>query len=191
MIKATLQDKTTVINILHSAFEPITIANSINFVVKQDAKRSERLTVLFEYLFYSALYYGDIYLSDNKKACLLIDYPHLKTYRFKLLKHQFNLVFKGIGLANLPKVLRRERLLKKHHYNIPHIHPLILATYRKDRGKAYAYTLIKEVLNTTENHLPIIIETTTLENIKLYEHFGFKTIKTVNTLDYPLIFLKK
>jgi len=49
MIKASFEDKKTIVNLLLSTFIELKFPNSINFVVKQDQKRSIRLQYLMEY----------------------------------------------------------------------------------------------------------------------------------------------
>lgn len=49
MIQVTKKEKSIVLEILHSAFYNVLILNSINFTVKKDKKRYERLMALMEY----------------------------------------------------------------------------------------------------------------------------------------------
>lgn len=49
MIQVTKKEKSIVLEILHSAFYNVLIPNSINFTVKKDKKRYERLMALMEY----------------------------------------------------------------------------------------------------------------------------------------------
>ncbi|CAL2093426.1 GNAT family N-acetyltransferase [Tenacibaculum sp. 190524A02b] len=192
MLKATVSDKNQIVTILCDAFEGITIPNSINFVIKQDQYRKKRLKVLMEYLVDTTFLFGDIYLSASKNTCLLIQYPHLKKTTFKTILFDLRLAFKCIGIFRIFKVLKREIVLNKCHIKEPHIHPIIMATKNNNKGKGSGYRLIKQVLEKYQsNKLPIIIETTTLENIKLYEHFGFSIFKKTNQFDYPLYFLRK
>lgn len=192
MYKATLQDRSCVVNILHSAFEPIKIPNSINYVVKQDKKRRKRLRILMEYLFDTSFLFGEVFLSDNRKACILVQFPHKKKVTLKTIKWDLRLAFKCIGFSNIFKVLKRELALKKYHIKDPHIHPIIMAANHEDKGKGFGVRLIMELKKYYENNkLPIIIETTTKENLKLYNKFGFKIFKETHDLDYPLFFLKR
>ncbi|WP_408028837.1 GNAT family N-acetyltransferase [Tenacibaculum xiamenense] len=192
MIKATKKDKELIVDILTSAFEPITIPNSINFVVKQDAKRRERLQVLMEYLFNNSLRFGEVFLSDNRKACALIQYPHTKKITLQTVLWDFKLALKCIGLMNVVKVLKRELALKKYHTKEPHIHPMILGTYSDERGKGHGFRLIKNLQEYyKDSTLPVIIETTTKENLDLYQYFGFEIFKETSELQYPLYFLRK
>ena len=192
MIKAKEEDKDIVTAILTSAFEPITTANSINFVVKQDDKRKERLHILMEYLFNNSLRFGEVFLSDNKKACVLIMFPYAKKITLRTIFWDLKLVFKCIGITHIFKVLKREFILKKYHRKEPHIHPMILGTFAEEKGKGHGFRLIKQLKDYyAENSLPMIIETSTKENLELYHYFGFEVFKESLALEYPLYFLRK
>lgn len=192
MLKATIKDKELITEILYQAFVDITIPNSINFVVNQDEKRKKRLRFLMEYLFLTTIEFGDIFISDNKKACVLISYPHLQKTTIKNIVLKIKLALKTIGLTNVFKVLKREQQLSKQHITEPHIHPVIMGVTKAHQGKGTGVRLIKEVFNFyKDNKLPCILETTTEENIKMYEKFGFKIVKESNDLNYPLFFLRK
>ncbi len=192
MLKATIKDKELVTEILHEAFVDITIPNSINFVVKQDEKRNQRLRFLMEYLFLTTLEFGNVFISDNKKSCALIAYPHLQKTTVKNIFWKLQLVFKTIGLSNVLKVLKREKQLKKYHIKTPHIHPVIMGVTKEHQGKGTGVRLIKEVFNFyKDNKLPCILETTTKNNIKMYEKFGFYIFEKSTNLKYPLYFLRK
>lgn len=192
MLKATIKDKELITEILYQAFVDITIPNSINFVVKQDIKRKQRLRFLMEYLFLTTIEFGDVFISDNKKACVLITYPHLQKTTIKNIVLKIKLALKTIGLTNVFEVLKREQQLSKQHIKTPHIHPIIMGVTKKHQGKGTGVRLIKEVFNFyKDNKLPCILETTTASNLKLYKKFGFKIVKESNDLNYPLFFLRK
>ncbi|WP_029209394.1 GNAT family N-acetyltransferase [Aquimarina agarilytica] len=191
MIKATYSDKKHIVAILHSAFEPIHDPNSINFIVKQDAKRSERIRVLMEYLFDDCMAFGEVLLSDNKNACILLKYPHKQKLTLNYILWQVKLAFKCIGLGGVYKVLKRQATLKKHHIKDPYIHPVIMGAKNEVRGFGIGVRLIKQLIDYySDNELPVIIETTTDENLKMYKRFGFEVFKEIKTKDFPLYFLR-
>ncbi|KAB1158706.1 GNAT family N-acetyltransferase [Tenacibaculum aiptasiae] len=192
MIKASFSDKELVTDILYSAFVNIKKDNSISFVVKQDSKRNKRLRFLMEYLFLTSFEFGEVFISDNKKACLLINYPHLQKTTLKNSYWKLLLIIKTIGIFNVFKILKRERELNKNHIKTPHIHPIITGVLNEHQQKGIGVRLIKEVLlHFKNNQLPCIIETTTKENLKLYKKFGFKIVRETHSLNYPLFFLRK
>jgi len=191
MIKATPSDKDHIVSILHSAFEPIKEANSINFIVKQDKKRSERIKVLMEYLFENCMAFGEIRISKNKDACILFKYPHTEKLTFNEILWQIKLAFKCVGLSNVFKVLKRQAILKKHHINTPYIHPVIMGAKNEVNGLGIGVRLIKQLIDEySQNELPVIIETTTDQNLRIYKRFGFNVFKEIKTKNFMLYFLR-
>lgn len=65
---AEKKDKDQVVDILTSAFIDVLIPNSINFVVKNDSRRAERLKSLMEFQFDIGLDLGYIFISDDSKV---------------------------------------------------------------------------------------------------------------------------
>ncbi len=191
MKKANYSDKAIIVSILHSAFEPIREANSINFIVKQDKKRSQRIKLLMEYLFEDCFRFGEVLISNNKEACILLKYPHTQKPTFKNLYWQLKLATGCIGLLNVPKVLKRQAILKKHHIKSPYIHPVIMGARNEINGLGIGVRLIIQLIDKySKNELPVIIETTTDQNLRIYKRFGFNVFKKIQTKDFPLYFLR-
>ncbi|MEJ7683000.1 MAG: hypothetical protein WKG06_35120 [Segetibacter sp.] len=75
MKKAELRDKNLVVDILTKSFDN---NQSVNYIVKQDQKRVQRVSSLMDYSFEVCYLFGDVFLSDDKKACALVTYPDKK-----------------------------------------------------------------------------------------------------------------
>lgn len=99
-----MRDK--VIEILYESFYD---NGSVNFVVKQDAKKDERIRELLAYSYNKAQRYGKVYLSYNEQAAAIVIDPEKD--RFTL--GDIRLIREVIGLGGLPKVLKREKNLKR------------------------------------------------------------------------------
>jgi len=165
--------------------------NSINLVVKQDVKRIQRMIILMEYLVEKAMLFGDVFMSDNKQACLLILYSNKEKITFKSVLMDLKLAFKCIGIKRVFKVLKRQQIAKKHFPKEDHIRPMILAVMPQYKGKGTAARFMIQVKNHFKNNtLPVIIDAALEYNVRLYEKFGFKIIDTDYTLGFPLHFLR-
>ena len=79
--------------ILVFAFLPLKEKNAINLVVKQDKKRKQRTYILMEYLFERAINFGEVFISDNNKACVLLKYPHKKRITFRTILIDYEVSF--------------------------------------------------------------------------------------------------
>ncbi len=191
MIRAEKADKPMVVNILLEAFEPLKEDNSINFVVKQDKKREQRMRVLMEYLFDKAMRTGAVFLSNNRASCLLITYAEKDRFSLKKMLSTLNLVFNCIGVMRVQKVLRRQRIIQRNYPNGNYIRPMIFAVKNEYRGTTTAAKLILEVFRDFKNNeLPVIVDTASKDHVKLYKKFGLKTYKKEVELGFPIYLMR-
>ncbi len=190
LIEATYNEKALVVEILTSAFETETVENQINLIVGNGKDRRQRMQVLMAYLFENSMLFGKVYLSDDRKGVLLINFSEQKT-TLKTIFLDIELAFKCIGFINVPSVLKRQRLAKKNHPKEKHISPIIFGVLPEVRGKLTAARLIKQVMHKyADNTLPVIIDTVTEYNLKLYQKFGFRIMKREESLGFPIYFLR-
>lgn len=191
MIRASKKDKIAVVNILVEAFEPLTEDNSINFVVKQDDKRTERMRVLMEYLFDKAMRTGAVFLSDNRASCLLISYADKDKFGISKLMSNLRLAFNCIGIERVSEVLKRQKIVERNYPKENHIKPMIFAVKNEFKGTVTAAKLILQVFNDfKDNQLPIIVDTASEDHVKLYQKFGLKIYNTEEELGFPIYLLR-
>jgi len=189
--KASSIDKKLVSDILVSAFSPLKENNSINLVVKQDRKRIERMQILMEYLFERAIRFGEVYISDNNKACILLKFPHQEKTTLRTLFLDIKLAYKCIGIERIFGVLKRQRIAYKNYPKEKHIRPLIMGVKEESNGNGTAARLMIRVKNKFKNNqLPVIIDAASQHNAQMYQKFGFKIIKKEETLGFPIYFLR-
>ena len=100
MIRAEYQDKQLIVNILTSSFEN---NKSVNYIIKQDSKRIIRIKNLMAYSFDVCYYFGDVFLSNDKKACALIVYPDKKKVNIRSVLLDLKLIIFSTGLVNIKK----------------------------------------------------------------------------------------
>jgi hypothetical protein len=110
MIKAEAVDKTTVINILSYSLKD---NQSVNYVVRNDKNSFERIKALMDYSFELCSMFGEVWLSDDKKACALILFPHDKRTTAKSIWLDIKLIFQAIGIFGITKTLKREAQIHK------------------------------------------------------------------------------
>lgn len=188
MKKASFRDRKIVVDILCQAFVDVLIPNSINFVVNKSGNRYKRLKALMEFQFDLSMLDGNVFLSDDYKGCIL--YLDRNEFSFKKLLLESRLLFACIGLNNMFKVLRREKLLKSFHPKDKFIHLWLMAVIPNEQGKGIGTKLLNESLQLYTGEL-IYIETTTAENRAFYTQNGFEIFHETFELDFPLYFLTK
>ena len=188
MIKASRNHKSRVIEILTKSFED---NQSVNYIVKQDSKRAERIKALMDYSFEVCFMFGEVYLSDDQKGCALILYPDQKSFSIKSILMDVQLLLNAIGLTRVGKAMSRESAIKSNYPKDPIYYLWFLGVINSDQNKGIGSQLLKEIIiDSQKQHKPIYLETSTIKNIPWYKKFGFSIY---NELDfgYKLFMLRK
>jgi len=187
MHQAKYSDKDLIVSILSKSFDD---NKSVNYIVKQDRKRAERLKKLMEYSFDVCYHAGDIFLSEDKKGCVLIVLPDTKKTTPKSILWDIKLALSVIGLSNIKKAMRREAKINSLHPKKPIYYLWFIGVDPSEQNKGIGTKLLTEVINEGPKGRPIFLETSTLKNIPWYEKFGFNVY---NKLDfgYELFCMKK
>jgi hypothetical protein len=119
MKKADKNQKNVIIDILAESFDTNL---SVNYIIKQDSKRAKRIRALMDYSFEVCTAFGDVFLSDDNKACAFIAYPDKKKTTLQSILLDMKLIFHAVGLGNLSKTLKREKLISSIQPKIPMAH---------------------------------------------------------------------
>lgn len=188
MLKAEVADKELITKILSKSFE----ANqSVNYIVRQDNKKTGRIDALMEYSFEVCSLFGDVFFSDDHKACALLLYPQNKRTTIKSIWLDVKLITQAIGFDGIGKALERESKIKAKQSKEPMIYLWFIGVNPSDQHKGIGSKLLQDVIAFAEQKkLPIFLETSTLTNLPWYERFGFKIYDRLE-LTYTLYFLKR
>ncbi|NCI46684.1 GNAT family N-acetyltransferase [Sediminibacterium soli] len=188
MKKAKYNDKHLVIDILAESFD----ANlSVNYIIKQDRKREKRIRALMDYSFEICTAFGDVFISDDNKACALIVYPDKKKVTLKSTVLDAKLILQAVGLGNISKTLKREKLIGSIQPKIPMTHLWFIGVDPVAQGRGIGSTLLQEIIEySNSNNRPIYLETSTVKNLPWYKEFGFE-VYNEQDLSYHLYFFKR
>lgn len=177
-------DKNHIIDILTDSFED---NKSTNFVIKQDQKREKRFRSLIEYSIYYGEKFGEVFLSEDKKACYIILDTEKKKTTLGSMIWDLRLVLKCIGVFRVGKVMKREALIKSHHPNEDFIHLWYIGVDPSIQGKGRGTQLMQSIIQKAQSaNKKIYLETSTQQNFKFYESFGFMEVVTLEQLGYSL-----
>jgi hypothetical protein len=188
MQKAKYSDKNLVIDILTKSFES---NQSVNYIVKQDKDRLERVRYLMDYSFEVCYLFGDVFLSEDKKACALVLYPDKKKTTFKTVLLDVKLILNTVGLKNINKTLAREKIIKNIQPKEPMNYLWFIGVDPSFQHSGIGTGLLNDlILDSEEKKRPIYLETSTLKNLPWYKKFGFQ-IYHEEDLSYKLFFLKR
>jgi hypothetical protein len=183
---ATIKEKQIVVDLLTSSFMD---NQSVNYVVRQDESKINRIRALMDYSYEVCKEFGEVWLSDDAKACALVLYPQNKRTTIKSIWLDLKLIVQAMGLNNIQKALNRETKIKKQQPQINMMYLWFIGVDPSEQHKGIGSKLLEEVIADAENkHLPLFLETSVIKNIAWYKRFGFNVYNKLE-LDYTLYFL--
>jgi len=187
MWKATPSDKSFILDILTRSFDD---NKSVNFVVKQDHNRVDRIRNLMDYSFNMCNQFGEVWISDDKQACALVLFPDKKRLTFRTLLWDLKLAFSVVGLDRVTSILRREAMVKANHPKEPIAYLWFLGVNPQTQGRGVGGALIQELVQRyKKKKRPIYLETSMQKNLPFYKKFGFEIFHTLE-LSYTLYQLR-
>lgn len=188
MTKAEYSDKSLIIDILSKSFDT---NQSVNYIVKQDGKRAERLKALMDYSFEVCYAFGEVFLSDDKEGCALVLFPDKKRTTLKSVFLDAKLIISCVGIGNIKKALSRESKIKNIQSKDLMYYLWFIGVDPQYQNTGTGTELMNDIIETSRIHKrPIYLETSTLTNLPWYKKFGF-TIYNELDLGYKLFFLKR
>lgn len=188
MRKAEYNEKKLVVDILTKSFDT---NQSVNYIVKQDDKRAKRVSALMDYSFEVCYLFGEVFLSDDKKACALITYPDKKKTTPKSILLDAKLILSCVGLKNIKKTLAREAMINKIQPKELKYYLWFIGVDPEYQNVGIGSVLLNEIIKDSEHKKrPIYLETSTLKNLPWYKKFGFDIYHELD-LSYKLFFLKR
>lgn len=188
MRRANYSDKSIILDILARSFDD---NKSVNYVVKQDQKRCERIRSLMDYSFNVCNAFGEVWISDDQQACALILHPDQKRTSLRTLIWDMKLALAVIGLDRVGAVLKRESMIKTKHPREPFSYLWFIGVNPQRQNKGIGSAFIQDVINECERKKrPIYLETSTEKNLPFYKKFGFEIFHSLD-LSYTLYHLRR
>lgn len=188
MKRAAAHQKTLVVDILSKSFDD---NKSVNFVVKQDYIRKERVRRLMEYSFNVCHAFGEVLISDDEQACALILLPDKKQTTLNALLWDAKLALTVIGLNRISSVLGREAMIKSFHPKEPFSYLWFIGVIPELQNKGKGSLLLNEIIQESEqNKRPIYLETSVDRNLPWYKKHGFEIFQSLE-LTYKLYMLRR
>ncbi|WP_290794136.1 GNAT family N-acetyltransferase [Flavihumibacter sp. UBA7668] len=188
MNKASSADKELIIDILFKSFRE---NKSIHFLLGKNATRPELIRKLMAYSVDYCTLFGEVYLSEDRKACALLLFPEKKKTTIHSILLDLRLAISVIGITHLKKTLDREARIKKIHPSTPFIYLWFIGVDPAEQGKGIGTRLLKKILEEAlQKGRPVYLETSTKKNIPWYESHGFTIYASLN-FGYELYCMKK
>jgi ribosomal protein S18 acetylase RimI-like enzyme len=188
MKRADSSQKSLVIDILTKSFDD---NKSVNYVVKQGRNRQARIRGLMEYSFQVCNAFGDVWISNDTRACALVLYPDKKHTTAAAIISDLVLASSVIGLSRVPQVLSRESKIKSLHPKIPFTYLWFIGVAPEFQNKGAGSQLLSEVMEkSVADQRPIYLETSVDRNLPWYKKHGFEIFNELD-FSYKLYLLRK
>lgn len=180
MKKAQVTDKDKVVKIICESFNT---NPHVNFIVKNDEKRSLRLAALAAYAFKYGMRRNGVFLTDDGLGVAIIfNYGKAKMnlYEYWL---QLVLVFKCFTLSRAFMVDKLESLIKKNRAaNVEFLYLWFFGVATEALGTTNGRDLMKFIFKMSlDQKLPIYLETSLKRNTIIYRRFGFEEYNVFET----------
>lgn len=188
MIQAKNEQKHLVVSLLTAAFRD---NQSVNYIVRQDSQKMERIAALMDYSFEICRLFGGVYLSPDRNACALILFPHQRKFSIAAIWLDIKLIFRAIGIRGLFKTLQRESAIKKKQPKLPMAYLWFIGVEPRFQHQGIGTDLLNQVIDFAYfRDLPVFLETSTMANLPWYERAGFAIYDKLS-LGYTMHFLKR
>ena len=188
MTRAEYGEKNLIVEILSKSFDT---NQSVNYIVKQDRKKAERLKALMDYSFEVCYAFGEIFLSDGKEGCALVLFPDKKRTTIKSIFLDAKLIISCVGIGNIKKAMSRESKIKNIQSKDLMYYLWFIGVDPQYQTTGIGTELMNGIIETSRiKKRPIYLETSTLTNLPWYKKFDF-TIYSELDLGYKLFFLKR
>lgn len=167
MIIGTKKDKSLAIKILTNSFKDNL---SVQYVA---GKNINTIKKLIEYSFYQAFNFGEIIFNNEKNACCFIINPAKKQTTLNSIIWDIKLLFSVIGLFNVSKVLKKEKIVQMNHpNNVNYLHLWYIGVLPNEQGKGLGSKLLNEIQDHYDK--PIYLETSMKNNVTFYTKNKFE-----------------
>jgi GNAT superfamily N-acetyltransferase len=188
MKRAENIDRNIIVDILVKSFRD---NKSVNYIIKQDARKEQRLKLLMEYSHDVCRLSGDVFITDDKSGCALIVKPDMKKTSLNSILLDVKFAIKCLGLFNITKAMNREAKIKSYHPNGLLYYLWFIGVDPAKQNQGIGSNLLKEVIREGQNDNRIIcLETSTQKNIPWYQSFGFNIYQELD-FGYKLFCLKQ
>jgi ribosomal protein S18 acetylase RimI-like enzyme len=177
MRQATSQDQEQVIAIIAAAFEDNA---RVNWVVKQDGRKKQRIRELIRYAFETALPRKGVFISSNEKAVALCYRMNLKPDSLYDFYIKLRLGIKAISPERIFYVLKRQAAISAQRpKDGNYLYFWFLAVEQEGRGRGAGLELSRHMFELSrKENIPIYAETSDERTSRIYQRFGFTLYHT-------------
>lgn len=177
-----------VLDILSKAFDS---NRSVNYVIGQGKNKEQRSRKLMEYSLKVCTAFGEVWLSDNERACALVHFPDKKKTNWRTMLWDIELALFVIGLSRVVTIMKREASIKKNYPKEPFCYLWFIGVVPQCQGNGIGSELLKALIERFDQaDRPIYLETSVEANLPWYKKAGFEVYRELS-FSYKLYLLRR
>ncbi len=169
MKKASRTDKLKVIGILETCFHDVP---GLVWVTGGGPNHTKKLRTLLDCAVELAFHQGEIWLSDNERATMLLFYQRDRRFSLRSTWLKLRMATQVIGLARLSEILAREQYIQAQQTNANSIYVWFIAALDDSMDGVVDLKNALFQKSYLEN-LPILMETTVRKVALAFARYGF------------------
>jgi ribosomal protein S18 acetylase RimI-like enzyme len=192
MIKAEKIHKERVIQLLAECLDT---NKSVNWIVKQDSDRKQRIRHLIDYSFDACVDLEQIYLNDDENGVIISSMSDDKLPFLEEAYLTARFVLQVTGIDGVARALRREEYIDSFH---PHdeefIYIWFIAVDETQQRKGIGSKMLKQIIDkSNKENMPVYLETSEDINVAFFLKHGFEKYHTSEEelFGFNLYFLRK
>lgn len=176
--KMATPDLDRVADVMGRAFDDDPV---INFMVKQDARRRERLLTFMRAGIRKLTFpYGETWTADGFEGAALWNPPNGRPHGLMSDLRMLPTLVRVAGLSGVPRVVGAFQVAEAKHPKQPHYYLLGLGVEPDQQGRGIGTQLMAPVLEKADREgLPAYLESSKERNLPLYQRNGFEVVERV------------
>lgn len=177
--KVAPADLARVADVMGRAFDDDPV---LNFVAKQDARRSERIRMMMDLGLRKLTFpFGETYVAEGFEGAALWNPPNGRPHGLLNDLSMLPAMVRVAGASRLPHVIGALQMMDKKHPRKPHYYLLGIGVEPELQGRGIGTQLMAPVLERADREgMPAYLESSKEKNLPLYQRNGFEVVERVD-----------
>lgn len=187
MIKASMLDKYSIVNVLFRSFEHDSF---LKMMLKSN--NLGKIKILFNYIVEEAFRIGEIYFNEDKSGVVLLTSSEKEQMSVNLIIRFIKTAYR-LGIRSVYQILRVNNTLHSFYpKSISYYHLAFIGVLPEKQGQGIGSQLLSFVIAKAEKrNLPIYLETAKMSNVEIYKKRGFEVYDSVTLKTEIMFFMRK
>lgn len=171
---ATTTDRAATVETAVRAFA---VDAAIRSFFPDDAAYDRQATAFYTYLFEKRVAGGEIWMTREAEAISIWEGPAGGTMSRDAVSALWSTATRDMGMQASARLVRYDREVQGHLPDRPYWYLGVLAVHPDHQGRGLSRAVIRPVQERADRDgVPIVLETSEIRNLRLYEYYGFAVI---------------